>query len=132
MAAQQMKPPEDSRQFFNLVGSNVAENWEEAVSIVRKALECFPNWQSTKAAQFLRKIESGKAKSLKASFGVQQDSGIMIYSVKLETHDGANEVLTLRVGKSLTEISYQKNGSIEEIMRHEKGEVLRWSSKGGV
>jgi hypothetical protein len=66
------KKPEDWTQqgVLHAASYKVQENSEEALKIAHLALNSFPNSKNSQAADFLRRVESGKAKDLKVSFGV--------------------------------------------------------------
>jgi len=129
MQARQKQPKDEWAKQGVLYAASVkvTENTGEALAIARLALESFPNSKNSQAADFLRRVESGKVKDLRVSFGVYEAiKKQMLYSVKLEAN-GATEILTVRVGQDFTEISLEKNGGIVEILREQSKEVTRWS-----
>ncbi|MEM4633857.1 MAG: hypothetical protein QW275_01755 [Candidatus Anstonellaceae archaeon] len=110
---------------FHAARLKVDENRQEALQIARIAIQPFPNWEASKSAEFLKRIESGKIKDLKVSFGIYGEKKQMLYSIKLEAN-GSTEILTVRVGSNFTEVSLEQNGRFVEIMRQQDKKVTYW------
>jgi|GEM_PF-5804948 len=129
MQARQKQPQEEWTKQGVLYAASVkvTENTGEALSIAWLALKPCPDYKNTLAADFLHRVEGGKVKDLRVSFGVYNVAKEQVlYSVKLEAN-GASEILTVRVGQDFTEISLEKNGRIVEILREQGKEFTRWS-----
>jgi hypothetical protein len=116
-------------QFFQVKKTSM-QNIKEAFSLFNHAMSDFEEdgFTDTKIRQALAKAEKMRdPEDMRVTFGIgavgRNPKDTKIFSVKIETGDGKPEILTLRVGKEFTELSYAIGKSLVEILREEKGEI---------
>lgn len=116
-------------QFFQVKKTSY-ENIKEAFKLFNHAMANFEDdgFTNTKIRKAITKMEKIKdPENIHVTFGIGAASAskadTKIFSVKVETGDGKPEILTLRVGKDFTELSYASGKNLQEVLREEKGEI---------